>query len=164
MIFFGSHGLLFHEFWGFCIEWARRGFQICDCKIFPNSFLLSWRKSCVVISKSYWQGTLVSTAWLSSPLKENFSPDGSILVIWIFWAPFEILRHLICKRRDAQLACIQWLTLETLIFGCLPPLCLTRLPLDMTGGYCYLNRVIKLFLAGLCIKNISMDFLIIVTV
>lgn len=96
--FFRSHGLLFINSGVFALNEPAEVFK-SDWKLCPSSFLLSWRKLCVAVSKSYWQGTLVSTALFSSPLKENFSPDGSILVIWIFRAPFEILRQLICKNQ-----------------------------------------------------------------
>lgn len=134
MIFLGHMDRLFMNSGFFCIEWACRGFQICDWKLFPNSILLSWRKLCAVISKSYWHGTLVSTAWFSSPLNENFSPDGSILVIWIFRALFEILRQPICKRRDAQLPCIQRAIRDSDFWLCPSSAHVTRLPLGITGG------------------------------
>lgn len=133
MIFLGHTDCLFTNSGFFELSEPAEVFKSVTGSFSPNSFLLSWRKSCVVISKPYWQGTLVSTAWFLSSLKENFSPDGSILVIWIFRALFEIPRQLICKRRDAQLPCIQRAIRDSRFR--LSPSCLChQAPLDMAGG------------------------------
>lgn len=102
--FFGLHGLPFHEFYFEFRGWVSlQRFSNLWLEAFPNSFLLSWRKLCNIIKKSCRQGILVSPARFSSPSKAHFSPDGSMRVVWIFLALFEMPRQLIHKCRDAQL-------------------------------------------------------------
>lgn len=76
---------------------------------FPQTVFFSAGENSVLLFQSITGKALWSVQQDSSLLwKRIFSPDGSILVIWIFWASSEILRQLICKSRDAQLLCIQW--------------------------------------------------------
>lgn len=132
--FFWVTRIAFSQILGFLSWVSLQRFSNLWLEAFPQTVFLSAGENRVLLFQSL-TGKALWSVQHDSPLlwKENFSPDGSILVIWIFRALLEIPRQLICKRRDAQLPCIQRAIRDSRFW--LSPSCLChQATLDMAGG------------------------------